>query len=130
MLRDGSQDVNGELVGKRHVGGYELHAGFHQGRYEGEISGEPIQLCDNQARLVLPAGFNRHPQLWPIGFLAALDLGELADQLPSPAFEVVGDGLPLRLQPEAALALPVGADKRRAALAFMLPVTKMGTFEG
>ena len=32
-----------------------------------------------QACFVLSTGFNRHPQFWPIGFFATLDLGELAD---------------------------------------------------
>jgi hypothetical protein len=41
---------------------------------------------------------------------AALDLGELADELPGTAVEPSLHRLPLRLEPQAALALLIGRD--------------------
>ena len=85
MLGDGGQDVNGQLVGVRVIDRYELDAGVHQRRDESKISGKPVELGDDQSGLVLAAGLQRPRQVRPIGPLAALDFGELGDNLPSPA---------------------------------------------
>jgi len=37
-------------------------------------------------------------QFWPVRALPTLDLGELGDELPTPAIKVLADGLPLGLQ--------------------------------
>jgi hypothetical protein len=50
-------------------------------------------------------------QLGAVVPAAALDLDELADQLPVAAVEVGGDGLPLRVEAEFARPLP-GVDTR------------------
>jgi hypothetical protein len=55
-VESGRQDVDGQLVGVRIVDCHELHAGFHEGRHEGEVSGQPIKLRDDQPRLVIAAG--------------------------------------------------------------------------
>lgn len=76
---------------------HELHAGFYESRHEGEIPGEPAQLGDDQSGSVPAAGLQRRAR--PIGVLAALDLDELARELPSATIEVVRDGLLLGLMP-------------------------------
>jgi hypothetical protein len=53
-----AKDVDGQLVGMWVIHRHELHAGFHQGRHEGEISGQPIQLGDCKPSLVLAAGLD------------------------------------------------------------------------
>ena len=51
-------------------------------------------------------------QGWPIGITAALYLDELRDDLPLPAIQIAMDGFPLRLDPQAAHALPDCRDSK------------------
>jgi hypothetical protein len=57
-----------------------------------------------------PAPSQGLSQLWPLRQPAALDLHDLADQLPVTAIEEASDGRLLRLQAEAGAALLVGGD--------------------
>ena len=96
MFGNSRQNVDGELVGVRVIDGHELDAGIHQGRNEGQISGQPIKLGDHQLGFVLTARLKRPGEFGPIGVLAALHLDKLADDLPGPAIEVIADCLLLR----------------------------------
>jgi hypothetical protein len=70
-----------------------LNAGVHERRDEGKVRESRSSLAVTSLAMCLPAGIDRPCQLWPIGPLAALDLGEFPVDLPGPAVEVVPDGL-------------------------------------
>ena len=55
VLGDGGEDVDGEPVGVRVVGGDELDVAVHQGGDEGEIAGQAVEFGNDQLGLVLPA---------------------------------------------------------------------------
>ena len=65
-----------------HVTAYELNLAVHQVRDEGDVAGEPIELCDYQLGPVLLARGEGLRQFRPIIALAALDFDALAKQLP------------------------------------------------
>ena len=98
MLRHGCQDVDSELVGVRIIGSHEFNAAVHQRGNEGQIARQPIELGDDKLRLLLLAGRERCGELWAIGVLAGLHLGEFAGQRPATAVQIVQDGLLLRFQ--------------------------------
>ena len=110
-LRHQRHDADHHLVRLRHVGGDELDAGLLQAEQEMRVAGEAVELGDDQRRAVDLAGVERALQRRAIVIvLAALDLDVLLDQLPVAAVEEGLDRGALRLQPEAALALALGAD--------------------
>jgi|SRR6516165_6209916 len=74
------------------------------------IAGEPIKFCDHEPGTVQAAYGKRLRKLRSIGLLAALDLGELGDDLPITAVEIVRNRLLLRFQAKPRTALPGGAD--------------------
>ena len=80
---------------------------LHQRGNEGQIARQPVELGNHQLRLLPAAGFQRLRQLRPIAVLAALDLGELRDQL-GIAVDEVEHRRPLRLEAKTAAALPIG----------------------
>jgi hypothetical protein len=51
----------------------ELDAGFHEGRDEGPVSGQPIEFGDNEPGFVLAGGVDGARQFRAGGLLAALD---------------------------------------------------------
>ena len=106
VLGDGGQDVQGQLVGGGHVDRDELDAALHQVGDEGDVARQAVELGDHQHGPLPPAQLERRGELGPVGALAALHLGELGDQLAGA--DEAGDGGPLRIEPEAGLALPVG----------------------
>jgi len=64
----------------------------------------------HQAGLVLATGIYGTRQLGTVRLFAALDLDELADQVPGTTVGQIHHGLLLGLQAKPAAALPVGAD--------------------
>src|SRR5215467_2905702 len=99
-----------QFIRVRVVDRNELHAGIHQRRDKRQISRKAIELCNHQLGFVSLAGRKRLLQFRPVTALAALDLGELVDELPPAPVQVVEDGLPLRLEAKAGLALPIRTD--------------------
>jgi hypothetical protein len=97
--------VNSKLVSVWIFDSNKLDAGLHQRCDEREIARQPIELRNDKPRLVTLASLQGFRQLGPIGTLAALDLDVSGDQLPRPAIQIIADGLLLRLQPKATLAL-------------------------
>ena len=81
----------------------------HQTRDEGDISGEPVELGDDDRALAGRARGERCCELRApvqgIGAFAGLDLGELGDEGIVLGFGEPGACGPLRLDPEARSAL-------------------------
>lgn len=82
VLSNGRQNMKRQFVGVGIVDRDELDAGIHHGRDKGQVAREPVQLGDDELRLVLAAEGEGLGQLRPIGPFATLDLNELADELP------------------------------------------------
>ena len=61
------QDMNGESIGHGHVGRDEVRAQFHQIRDVMDVTGQAIELCDEESRLLFPAGLKRRFQLQASG---------------------------------------------------------------
>ena len=109
VLGHGRQDVDRQPVGLREVAGDELDPALHQVRDEGDVAGQPVELGDQQRRLLQPAGGEGRGELGPVVAPAALDLDELGHE-PRRVADMVEDRLPLRLQAEAGGALALGRD--------------------
>src|ERR1019366_890771 len=75
-----------------------------------DVPGKPVQLRDDELCLVLPASRQGLLEFGAIGALAALDLGELAHQLPPAAVQIVLDRLALRGDAIAVHALMIGGN--------------------
>jgi hypothetical protein len=58
VLSNGRQDVDAQLVGVRVIRRTNSTAGLHEGRHEGEIFGQLIQLCDYKPSLVRAASID------------------------------------------------------------------------
>ena len=56
----------------------ELNTGIHECCDKGQISGQPIQLGDDQFGLVLATGIESPGQFRPVSPLAAFDFDEFA----------------------------------------------------
>jgi hypothetical protein len=85
----------------RVIDGDELHTRVHERRDKGEVAGQAIELGNDELGFLFPAGRERLLQLRPVIALAALDLRELADEVPPTAVEIVKDRLPLRLKAQS-----------------------------
>ena len=110
MLSHGGEDMDRQLVGMGVINGNEFDAAFHKRGNEGQVAGQAVELGDDKPCPLLFAGRERPPQLRAVGALAALDLGELIDQRPPTAVQVVHDGFALRVETQAGFALPIRAD--------------------
>ena len=106
MLRHGRQNVNGQLVGVRHVAGHKFNARVHQPGDEMHVARQPVELGDHELGLVLLAGRKRGGELRAVvATLAAFDLDVLSGELPGAAVEVVAHGLALCVESQSALSL-------------------------
>jgi hypothetical protein len=85
MLRHGGQDVDSQLVGEWHVHGHKFDAGLHERRDEGQVTGQAVELGDNELGLVSFAGRQSSRELRALVVLAALNLDKFLDQRPSAA---------------------------------------------
>ena len=99
MLGHHRHDSHRQPVGVRHVGGDEVDTRLLQAEQEMRVARQAIELGDNKPRPVQAAHRESFRQCWPIGALAALDLGELADDLPVAAIEILRNRSLLRFQP-------------------------------
>ncbi len=81
MLGDRSENMNGKTVGRREIDGLEFYTGFHQIGDEGNISGEPVQLCDNQDGPVQTTSCEGFDELWTIRPFSAFNLGVFGNEL-------------------------------------------------
>jgi hypothetical protein len=106
VLRGGRENVGGKAISLREINGLKLDAGFHQGRYERDVAGEPIEFGDNQFGTMDAARGESIGKLWSIFPLAALYLCELGDNAPVAAVEIVAYDVLLGFEPEAASTLP------------------------
>src|SRR5262245_13597303 len=89
VLCDRGQDMDGQLVCVGVIDRDEFHAGIHQRRDACQITGQAIELGNDQLSLLLLASRKRFLQFWPVIVLTALDLGELPDKVPPTAVEIV-----------------------------------------
>ena len=105
MLGDGGEDVNGQPVGFGHVYRHEFYAAFHQPADEMHVARQPVELGDDQHRLIFPAGIERGGELRAVVLPAALNLGKaLNNKFPVSVQEDI-DGLLLGFKPQPAAAL-------------------------
>jgi len=74
----GGDDIGSQAIGCRHIHGEELNAAFHQLENEGDVSRQPIQLCNDQPGA---SPLRRRDSLlqFRAAFLAGTDLGEFSD---------------------------------------------------
>ena len=107
FLRQRRVDVQFEPLGVRAIAANEINP-FHQVGDECNIAAQPIEPTNHQAGTMFLASGYRFGQLGSIGALTALDLDEFAQQFPAAAVEIIQDGLALRIDPVAILALPIG----------------------
>src|SRR5207302_8663122 len=109
-LSDSSHDVDRQLVRFRHIRRHEASAAVLELGEKGEVAAEPVQLCNDQGRAGELASGERLFELRAIVVLAGLDFDKLRQQLPRTAVEEISHGFALRVQAEAAPALPRSAD--------------------
>ena len=74
LLSQCREDVDGEVVGRGHIAGHELDFGVHQGRDETEVSGEPVQLGNDQCSALLFGVSDGLEQARAVALLPALDV--------------------------------------------------------
>jgi hypothetical protein len=72
-----------------------------QAKFLGGLSIER-ELGNDQRCLVDATRLERLAQRWPVTALAALDFGELTNELPATAFQIIENGGLLRFETEAA----------------------------
>jgi hypothetical protein len=107
VLGDRREDVDCEPVRLRKIDRVKIDAGFHKVGDEGHVARQAVELCDDQGRAVQAAQFQGLGQFGAIAALAAFDLGQLSDQAPIAAIQVIADGglLGVEAEPAAALSL-------------------------
>jgi hypothetical protein len=88
----------------------KFDAGLHQVRNEGDVTGEAVQLGDDELGSMHAARGQRLRQFWSVLALAAFDFNKFADDPPIATVEVVADGFLLSLKAEAGAALALSAD--------------------
>src|ERR1700731_1488423 len=72
------------------------------------ISGQPIELRNDQGRLGLLGGSNGGRELRAVGPLAALDFAEIRNKLAGVSRQMPHDGVALGVQAKTAPALTIG----------------------
>jgi hypothetical protein len=111
MLGDSGEDVDRQPVRLREVGRHELNARLHQPRDESDVSGEPIQLCDQQGRAMRAAKSKGALELGPVTAAPALDLEDLGDDTAATS-EVALDRRALSFQAETRPPLSIRGDAK------------------
>ncbi len=86
----------------------------HQTGDEGNVTGQAIELGDDDGALeaagIRQGGGKNRAAFERVGALPRLDLDTLGDDLEVLGLSETGEGSTLRLDPEAALALPCGGN--------------------
>ena len=62
-LGHGGHDVNGQVVGLRHIDGDESHPRFHERRHDSDVAGEAVELGDQEDATDAPSLFQRRFKL-------------------------------------------------------------------
>ena len=83
----------------------KLDAGFHKPAKEMQVTRQAIKFGNHQGCIVQPAHSESASQLRAIGILARFHLGELFEQRPSAAVQIISHGIALRFQAQARGAL-------------------------
>jgi hypothetical protein len=65
----------------REIASQKFYPGVHEGRYEGDVAGKPVELGNDQGGSVDPAGGQGSFKLWTVARSPAFDFDELADWL-------------------------------------------------
>jgi hypothetical protein len=99
MLSHRRQDVNGQPGGLREIHGHELNRAVQQAGNEMHVTGQTVQLGDDERGLPLLAGGQGRRQFRAIRPLPAFDFGIFPDQLPRAAVQILADGPFLSFQP-------------------------------
>lgn len=98
--------MNGQVVRLRHIHRHEPHTGFHEGRDERDVTGQSIQLGDQQDATRAPGALQGRPELGTCPLPSArLHLSELVHQLQALRSGMGHHSGALGLQPEARLSL-------------------------
>ncbi len=84
-------------------------SGIHQGRYECQVTGQAVELGNDELGFLLFAGREGLHQLRPVIALATLDFGEFINQRPPAAVQVAHDRFALRGEAETGFALAICA---------------------
>jgi hypothetical protein len=98
---------------------HKVRTGFQQVGDKGDVARQAVQFGDNELGLMPLASSLCGPELRTIAVLAALDLGELARQLPIAAVKIGFDRLALGFQAEARFPLLV---RRNPVVSYEFPV--------
>jgi hypothetical protein len=106
MLCDCRQDVNRQSIGLGEVNRHKLHTRLHETRNEVNVSGETVQLGNDERRTVKTAETKRLGNGGAIVALATLYFYHFFDELPLAAVKVSGYGFPLRFKSKTADSLP------------------------
>jgi hypothetical protein len=94
-----------EFIGVRHVDCHEIRARFHQVGDESHVTRKSVELGYYEGSLVLFCSLNRLGELGALRSFAALNLGELGNQLPRATVQIGLYGLPLSFQAKTRSAL-------------------------
>ena len=106
-LGNHGHDMNHQLVRFRHIGGDEAHAGLLEPCQKVDVTGEPIELGDNELRPVEPTGRDCPRELRTIIARAAFDFRELGGDRRCMTLEEIRDCCALRFETQSRRALPL-----------------------
>lgn len=99
VFGDRGEDVQRQPIRLWEVAGHEIDVAVHQGRNEANAPSQPVELCDNQDGLVLPACGQSGGELWTVVLLAAFDFAMLLEQFASLSGDVGVNRRALRVEP-------------------------------
>jgi hypothetical protein len=102
----------------------EIDAALHQPGNEMDVSGEAVELRDNQRGFRLLCGGNRSRELRPIGTFPALDFAEIRDQFAAVSGHMPPYCLALGIQAETAPTLAIGRDLKYAINRLDMPSSR------
>src|SRR5207302_543081 len=74
------KDMNGKAVRLREIDGLEFDPGVHEVRNEGDVTGQPIELGNDQGGFMNAASRQSFGELRSIATTAAFDLRELRER--------------------------------------------------
>jgi|GEM_PF-3413961 len=98
VFGNGSEQMQSETVGMRHVTREEVYAAIHQVRYKCDIARQPVQLGDHEGSTVQLACGQRGGKLWSVCFPAGFNLDIFRNQRVTAAGNVRCHCCPLCLQ--------------------------------
>jgi hypothetical protein len=81
VFGDGRQYVKGKLIGLRKIDRNEFNSGLHEPADHVNVSGESIEVSNDQDSMEKPAEVQSLTEFWPIDFPSAHCLREFGDEL-------------------------------------------------